>query len=88
MTVADLIALLREFPPELPVFFSPDDAGRVAVAPRDAVMNLVHPGRREAMADHDPPPTVPDGFVDALVVYPRPVREDTKSAAAADGAGM
>jgi hypothetical protein len=76
MTVGELIVLLEEFPPELPVFFCPDDAGRVAVAPRDAVMNLVHLGRREVMADDDPSPTVPDGFVDALVVYPRVVRED------------
>ena len=35
MTVGELIALLEEFPPELPVFFSSDDTGRVAVAPRD-----------------------------------------------------
>ena len=77
MTVADLIALLGEFPAELPVFFSPDDAGLVAVAPRDAIMNLVHPGRREVMADDDLPTTIPEGFVDALVVYPRRVREDT-----------
>ena len=76
MTVAELIALLEEFPPELPVFFSPDDAGRVAVAPRDAVMNLVHPERGEVIADDDPSPTIPAGFVDSLVVYPRLVRED------------
>ena len=75
MTVSELIALLEEFPPELPVFFSPDDAGRVAVAPRDAVMNLVCPLRREIMADDDPSPTVPEGFVDALVIYPRLVRD-------------
>jgi hypothetical protein len=75
MTVGELIALLGEFPPELPVFFSPDGGGRVAVVPRDAVMNLVHPGRREVMADDDPSPTIPEGFVDALVVYPRVVRD-------------
>ena len=75
MTVAGLIALLEECPPDLPVFFSPDDAGRSVVAPRDAVMNLVHPGRREALVDDDPSPVVPDGFVDCVVVYPRPVRE-------------
>jgi len=85
MTVAHLIALLGEFPPELPVFFSPDDAGRVAVAPQDAVMNLVHPGRGEVMADDHPSPTVPEGFVDSLVVYPRQVREDAEPGAAADG---
>lgn len=76
MTVGDLITLLREFPPELPAFFSPDDAGRVAVSPRDAVMNLVHPGRGEVMADDDPSPTVPHGFVDSVVIYPRVVREE------------
>ncbi len=76
MTVADLIALLGEFPPELPVFFSPDAVGRVAVAPKDAVMNLVHPGRGEVIADDEPSPTIPEGFVDSLVVYPRQVRED------------
>jgi hypothetical protein len=75
MTVGELIALLGEFPPELPAFFCPDDAGRVAVAPRDAVMNLVHPGRGEVMADDDPSPAVPEGFVDSLVIYPRRVRE-------------
>jgi len=75
MTVAELTALLEEFPPGLPVFFSPDDAGRSVVAPRDAVINLVHPGRREVIADDDPSPVVPEGFVDCVVVYPRPVRE-------------
>jgi hypothetical protein len=76
MTVSGLIELLQEFPPELPVFFSPDDAGRVAVVPRDAVMNLVHPARGEVMADDDPFPTIPEGFVDSLVIYPRPVRDE------------
>ena len=76
MKVADLIAPLGEFPTELPVFFSPDDAGRVAVAPRDAVMNLVHPGRGVVIADDDPSPTIPEEFVDSLVVYPRVVREE------------
>ena len=42
-------------------------------------MNLVHPGRGEVIADDDPSPTVPEGFVDALVVYPRQVREDAES---------
>ena len=76
MTVADLIALLGEFPDELPVFFSPDDAGLVAVAPMDAIMNLVHPERREVMGDDDLPTTIPVGFIDALVIYPWKVRED------------
>ncbi len=67
--------LLHEFPPELPVFFSPDDEGQVAMMPCDAVINLVHPARREIVADDDPWLTVPDGFVDSLVIYPRVVRQ-------------
>lgn len=74
MTVADLTALLAEFPPELPVFFCPGTAGRVAIAPRDAVMDLVHPTRGEVLADGTP--SIPDGFVDALVIHPRVVRDD------------
>ena len=85
MTVADLIVLLGEFPPELPVFFNPDDAGRVAVAPRDAVMNLVHPGIGEVLSEDDPSPTVPGGFIDSVVVYPRRVREDADPSVATDG---
>ncbi len=74
MTVGELIALLHEFPPELPVFFSPDDAGRIAVAPRDAVMNLVHPVRKEVITDDEM--MVLEGFEDSLVIYPRAVREE------------
>ena len=70
MNVGELIALLREFPAELPAFFNIDAAGRIAIAPRDAVMNLVHPGRGEIISD-EPPPIIPEGFVDSLVVYPR-----------------
>jgi len=73
MTVGELIALLHEFPPQLPVFFCPDDAGRVAVSPRDAVMNLVDPDRGEVIADDEM--TVPEGFDDSLVIYPRMVRD-------------
>ncbi len=76
MTVGELIALLNEFPSEFPVFFCPDEAGRVAVSPQDAVMDLVHPDRGEVMADDDPSTTVPEGFVDSLVIYPRNVRDD------------
>jgi hypothetical protein len=74
MTVADLVALLSEFPPELPVFFCPDEVGRAAVIPRDAVMDLVHPTRGEVLADGTP--SIPDGFIDALVIHPCVVRDD------------
>ena len=75
MTVGELIGLLREFPSDLPVFFCGDALGRRAVAPQDAIMDLVHPGRGEVLPDDDPCTTVPPGFVDALVVHPRVVRE-------------
>jgi hypothetical protein len=75
MTVAELLALLQDFPPELPVFFSPDDEGRVALAPRDTVMNLVHPGREEIVPDNELAFAVPEGFVDSVVIYRRVVRE-------------
>lgn len=75
MTVGELIELLQQFPPELPVFVCPDAEGRIAISPRDAVMNLVHPGRSEVISDDDDSPYVPDGFVDSLVIYPRNVRE-------------
>ena len=78
MTVGELIRLLQEFPPELPVFFTPDALGRRAVAPVDAVMDLVHPGRGEVMPDDDPCTTVPPGFADALVIHPRVVREPAR----------
>jgi len=77
MTVAELISLLEDFPPELPVFFSPDAAGCVAVAPKDAVMNLVHPGRGEVIADDATSTTSQPGFVDSLVIYPTVVRDVT-----------
>jgi hypothetical protein len=75
MTVGELIDLLNEFPPELPVFFTPDADGRRAVAPVDAVMDLVHPGNGRVLDDDDPYGTVPPGFKDALVIHPRAVRE-------------
>ena len=76
MKVHELIALLSQFPAELPVFFAPDEGGQRAIAPRDAVMNLVHPGRRQVIADDDSSISPPDGVVDSLVIYPRLVRED------------
>jgi len=76
MTVAELIAMLQEFPPELPVFFCPDDDGRIALSPADAIMDLVHPGQQRVMSDEDFPHDMPNGFVDSLVIYPRTVRED------------
>lgn len=75
MKVADLIALLRVFPPGLPVFFSPDGVGQLAIAPRDAVMNLVHPERGEVIADDNQSTEVPQGFVDSIVIYPCYVRD-------------
>jgi hypothetical protein len=73
MNVRELIVLLEQFPEDLPVYFAPDVEGRVALAPRSAVMNLVHPERRQVMADDDSSSFVPEGFVDSLVIYPREV---------------
>ncbi|HUE16324.1 MAG TPA: hypothetical protein VMR25_19275 [Planctomycetaceae bacterium] len=73
MNVRELIMLLEKFPEDLPVYFAPDDEGRVALAPRSAVMNLVHPERRQVIADDDSSAVVPEGFVDSLVIYPRVV---------------
>ena len=84
MTVQALIDLLGEFPPELPVFFCPAAEGlgadHPAIAPRDAVMTLVDPGRRVAMAFSPDGegyiyPTAPEPYTDALVIYPCTVRE-------------
>lgn len=73
MTVSDLIAMLGEFPPGLPVFVTAD--GRSAFAPADAVMNLTHPRRGEVMAFDGDSGEVPEGFIDSLVIYPQPVRD-------------
>jgi hypothetical protein len=73
MNVRELIVLLEKFPEDLLVYFAPDDEGRVALALRSAVMNLVHPKRRQVMADDDPSAVIPEGFVDSLVIYPRVV---------------
>ena len=80
MTVGELIDLLNEFPPELPVFFTPDADGRRAVAPVDAIMDLVHPTRGWVLDDHDPYRTVPPGYSEALVIHPRVVREPVEPA--------
>jgi hypothetical protein len=76
MTVSELIARLEEFPPELPVFFSPDEAARIAISPRNVVLNLTHAGQGELLPRMPPSPTVPEGFVDSVVIYPRTVREE------------
>ncbi len=68
MRVGELIKRLRMFPPQLPVFFCRDSAGRTAIVPRDAVMNMVHPARMEIVSDEDQSTAVPDGFEDSLVV--------------------
>jgi hypothetical protein len=84
MTVQGLIDLLGEYPPELPVFSCPATDGLTAdhptVAPQDAVMNLVDPDRRVAMAFSPDGEgyvyrTPPDGYMDALVIYPKALRE-------------
>lgn len=67
MTVAELIKLLRRFPPQFPVFISLEDGQGGAIAPEDAVMNLVHERQRKIIDDDG---TVPDGFVDSVVIYP------------------
>jgi hypothetical protein len=77
MRVGELAELLREFPPELPVFFCPQGDGlnedHIALAPQDAVMNLVAIAQQKAMGfnvggieggDHE----------DAVVIYPTNVR--------------
>jgi hypothetical protein len=76
MKVHELIALLSEFPGELPVFFTPDDEGRCAVAPKDAALNLVHPERGQVIDDGESSVDSLEGFVDSLVIYPRIVREE------------
>jgi hypothetical protein len=81
MTVGELIELLNEFPPELPVFFATDEAGRQAIAPVDAIMDLVHPSRGRVLDDDDPHGTVPPGYTDALVIHPRTVREPVEPGA-------
>ena len=78
MTVAELIDLLNEFPQELPVFFSPD-GGRRAVAPMDAVMDLVNATRGWVLEDDDPFGTIPPGYAEALVIHPRAIREPVES---------
>ncbi|HKB02565.1 MAG TPA: hypothetical protein VKD90_10120 [Gemmataceae bacterium] len=75
MTVAEVVRLLAEFPPELPVFFTPDTAGRRAFAPLGAVRDLVHPTRGEVLNEDDRYATVPMGFTHALVIQPCVVRE-------------
>jgi hypothetical protein len=69
MRVAELIMMLQRFPPELEVFFCPDEARRLVIAPQDAFMNLVHPALAEVIDDDEPAATVPDGYVDSLVIY-------------------
>ena len=83
MTVAELMELLEQFPPGLPVFFCPTadelTAEHGAIAPRDAVMNLVDSRRRVAMGfspdgESYVYPVAPHGFADALVIYPLAVQ--------------
>jgi hypothetical protein len=75
MTVGELIKLLNEFPSNLQVYFCPDADGKRAMSPVDATLNMVHRGRGEVMNDEDPYSTVPPGFGDALVIYPKVVRD-------------
>jgi hypothetical protein len=73
MTVRELRELLNRFPPDLPVFFAPDESERRVVAPQTVIMNLVHPQRREVIAE-DSGSSLPKGFVDALVIYSGEIR--------------
>jgi hypothetical protein len=73
MTVGQLIKLLKKFPPQYPVFFSPEAAGRLALSPRDAIMNLVNPDQSEVIEDDESTRGRPHGYVDGVVIYPREV---------------
>ncbi len=76
MNVGQLIRVLERFPPELSVYFTPDAAGLIAIAPVDAVINLVH-GTRFAIIPDNCSPTIPEGFVDAVVIHPNIVRNQS-----------
>jgi hypothetical protein len=76
MNVRELIALLSQFPEDFPVFFLPDGESHNVVAPRDAVMNLVHPERGRVVDDDELSAEVPQGFVDSVVIYASVARED------------
>lgn len=74
MTVGELQALLAHFPPSFPAFVRPGPDETVVPA-EDAVMELVHPVRGVVLPD-EYTGQIPDGFVDAVVLYSRPVRDD------------
>ena len=76
MKVCELMALLSEFPDDLPVFFLPEGEGHGVVAPKDAVMNLVHPERGQVVDDTESSADDLAGFVDSVVIYPTVIRED------------
>jgi hypothetical protein len=76
MKVCELMALLSQFPDSLPVFFLPDGESNAVVAPKDAVMNLVHPERGQVVDDGESSAGNLLGFVDSVVIYARVVRED------------
>jgi hypothetical protein len=76
MKVRELMALLSEFPDDMPVFFLPEGEGQGVFAPKDAVMNLVHPERGQVVDETESSADDLAGFVDSVVIYPRVVRED------------
>lgn len=76
MKVKDLIALLREFPESLPVYFSLGDGTEKVLAPVDAIMNLVNARMGVEMPEDFPGKQVPEGYHDSLVVYPHVVRDN------------
>lgn len=75
MTVGELIRLLGEFPPQLPVYFAPDAAAERVIAPVDALLDRVHQDKGLILADKDPYGTVPPGYGAALVVHASFVRK-------------
>lgn len=81
MTVRDLIELLGEFPPGLPVYFAPDAAADRVMAPVDAIIDRVHKDKALVLADKDPYGTVPPGYGAALVIHASFVRKPTPAEA-------
>ena len=81
MTVGELIRLLGEFPPQLPVYFAPDATAERVIAPVDALLDRVHQDKGVVLTDKDPYGTVPPGYGVALVIHASLVRKATAAAA-------
>jgi hypothetical protein len=81
MTVGELIRLLGEFPPELPVYFAPDAATERVIAPADAIIDRVDQDKGRVLADRDPHRTIPPGYGAALVIHASLVRNSNAAPA-------